>query len=390
MEQWRPNDFCQAGLKLRVREEKMTRYNSLLINRRRFLKTASFAAMAAGVTTATTGRVQAQPAKPGELLVRAWGGNWVDSLDKGVSKPFTEATGIKVSYDTTYHEEMKPKIWQAIAQNRRPPVHVNWDISATAIESARRGVCVDLADLDQLPEMNEIARPTGVEGVPYIAMYSYVYILAYSGKAFPDNPPDSWNVLLDPKFRGRVAILDTGDGIIQVAPIAAGGSASDIPANMEKGWEWIAKLKANEPLLGKDPDMTKWFQQGEVDLGCTIVTNLMPVKNTGVDVRWTVPKESAYVATDCMWVPTGFNEDETYWAKQYVNFAMTPQAQETWCYALGLPGTRKGFKPPAEFANDPSYPTEAADFEKLLQMADEVKATNWKDWQLKYKEIMNI
>jgi putative spermidine/putrescine transport system substrate-binding protein len=226
--------------------------------------------------------------------------------------------------------------------------------------------------------------------VPYIAMYSYVYILAYSGKAFPDNPPDSWNVMLDPKFRGRVAILDTGDGTIQVAPIAAGGSAADIPANMEKGWEWMRQLKANGPLLGKDPDFTKWFQQGEVDVGCTIVTNLMPVKKAGVDVRWTVPKESAYVATDCMWVPKGFSDSETHWAKQYVNFAMTAKAQEAWCYGLGLPGTRKGFTPPPEFQNDPSYPTKPEDFAKLLQVPDEVKATNWKDWQLKFKEIMNV
>ena len=28
--------------------------------------------------------------KPAELIVRAWGGVWVEALEKGVSKPFTE------------------------------------------------------------------------------------------------------------------------------------------------------------------------------------------------------------------------------------------------------------------------------------------------------------
>jgi putative spermidine/putrescine transport system substrate-binding protein len=360
------------------------------LSRRRFLQSASFVT-AAGLAAAAPFviKARAQPAKPKELLVRIWGGNWGDSLDKGVSKPFTEQTGIKVSYDSTYHEEMKAKIWQALAQKRPPPVHVNWDTSPSAVESAMRGnVCVDLSDVENLSQMNDIARPQGQTGVPYINMYSYVHVLAYNGKAFPDAPPDSWNAMIDPKFKGRVAAFDSGVGTIQMATVIAGGTAADIPGNMEKGWEWIRKLKANQPLLGKDPDMTKWFQQGEVDLGVTLVTNVLPVKQAGIDVRWATPPGS-YVASDAMWVPMGLSEDETYWAKQYVNFAMTEKAQQDWCYGLGLPGTRKGFKPPPEFENDPSYPTKPEDFANLLQLPDEVTATNWKDWTLKFKEIMN-
>jgi putative spermidine/putrescine transport system substrate-binding protein len=220
-------------------------------------------------------------------------------------------------------------------------------------------------------------------------MYAYVYALAYSGKAFPDAAPDSWNVMLDPKFRGRVAIYDTGDGTIQTAPIAGGGSREDIPAKMDKGWDWLRQLKANAPLLGKDPDFTKWFQQNEIDVACTILTNLVPVKQAGVDVRWTVPKESAYVATDCLWVPVGFADNETYWAKQYVNTAMSAAVQETWCNALGLPGTNKSFKVPAEYADDPAYPSGEEEFAKLLSLSDKAKSQHWKDWSLTFKEIMN-
>jgi putative spermidine/putrescine transport system substrate-binding protein len=362
------------------------------VDRRRFLEGAAWGT--AGLVTLgampRATRAADEPTKPEELIVRAWGGNWVDSLEKGVSQPFTEATGIKISYDTTYHEEMKPKIWQAIAQNRVPPVHVDWDISATAIESALRGVCTDLSDLANLSSMKPLALPQGVSGVPYVAVYLYVYALAYMESEFPDGPPKSWNAMLEPRFKGRVAILDTGDGIIQACPLAAGGTAADIPGNMAQGWEWLRELKANEPLLGKDPDFTKWFQQEEVVIGCTIPTNVVPLRRSGVKVAWTVPEEGAYVATDCMWVPINLPDNETYWAKQYVNFALSEQAQRVWCDALGLPGTREGFMAPPEFVGDPAYPVEPGDFKRLIQVPDLVKSQNWNDWQLRFKEIMNV
>lgn len=332
----------------------------------------------------------AQPAKPTELIVRSWDGNWKDGIEKGVAEGFSDATGIKISFDTTFHEEMKSKIWAAQAQGRVPPVNVNWDISATAVESALRGACVDLGDLSNLGGMTDIAVPSGVDGVPYVNVYQYVYALTYRGAAFPEGPPASWGVMLEPRFKGRVAIYGSGNGIIQASPLAGGGSGADIPSNMQVGWDWLKKLKANEPLLGKDPDFTKWFQSGEIDVACTILTNAVSIKKEGMDVAWTVPKEGAYVGTDCLWVPTGMSESETYWAKEFVNYALTKEAQHRWCNLLGLPGTVKGFEPPAEFLGDPAYPSTQAHFDNLLSIPDIVKSQNWSNWQRMFREIMNV
>ena len=66
------------------------------LSRRRLL-----AATAAGTGLAATPWLGGRPAmaqdKPAELIVRAWGGVWVESLEKGVSNPFTEQTGIRVT-----------------------------------------------------------------------------------------------------------------------------------------------------------------------------------------------------------------------------------------------------------------------------------------------------
>src|SRR5690606_24529822 len=106
------------------------------------------------------------------------GGVWSDALQAGVSTPFSEMTGIAVRHDLTEDNEIQPRIWAAVAQGRVPPIHVNWDTTTNATKSALRGVCEDLSDLPNLEGLLPAARPVGVDGVPIVNTYSYVYVLA--------------------------------------------------------------------------------------------------------------------------------------------------------------------------------------------------------------------
>jgi putative spermidine/putrescine transport system substrate-binding protein len=153
-------------------------------------------------------------------------------------------------------------------------------------------------------------------------------------------------------------------------------------------WDFIAKLKAQKPLLGEDPDFTNWFQKGEIDLACTIVTNARGAKKNGVKVAWTIPQEGAKVDTDALWIPKGLPANEVYWAKQYVNYALTAEAQQGWCDGLGLPGVNPNIKPPADMVGDPAYPTKPEDFAKLLRVPNKIQVENEKEWFGKFKKIM--
>ncbi|MFO1070499.1 MAG: PotD/PotF family extracellular solute-binding protein [Geminicoccaceae bacterium] len=356
--------------------------------RRRFLGTAA----AAGAGLVASPYVLRRPAvaqdKPKELIVRAWGGVWVDSLEKGVSKPFTEKTGIAVRHDLTEDNEIRPKIWAAVDQGRVPPIHVNWDTTTNAMKSALRGVTEDLADLPNLKQMLPAAVPADMTGVPIVNMYSYVYVLAYRDEAFPGGAPASWDVLFDPKMKGRVALYDDGIGFHFVAQILGGGTLAQIPADMEPAWKTIARLKEQKPLLGEDPDFTTWFQNGEIDAACTILSNAREAKMNGVKVSWTVPKEGCKVDTDGMWVPKGLPENEAYWAKQYVDFAMSQEAQQVWTSGLGLPGLRPGLTPPPDLVGDPAYPTTPEDYKRLLSVSNKVQVEHEGEWFAKFNEIM--
>ncbi len=233
-------------------------------------------------------------------------------------------------------------MWAAVAQNRVPPIHINWDTTTNATKSALRGVTEDLSDLSNLAGTTDLAKPVGLEGYPIVNTYGYVYVLAYRPEAFPDGAPTSLQVLLEPKFKGRIALYNDGIGFHFPAQVAGGGKLEDIPGNMQPAWDFIKKVKEQAPLLGEDPDFTTWFQNGEIDLAVTISTNAREAKKNGVNIAWTVPQEGAKFDTDGLWIPKGLPENELYWAKQYINFAITKQAQQVWLDGLGLPGVVPG------------------------------------------------
>jgi len=364
----------------------MKTLQSTLLPRRTFLAGAA-AFGGAAVLRARPATAQ-EPAKPTEIIVRAWGGSWVDSLKAGVSDPFTARTGIAVRHDLTEDNEIQPKVWAAVAQGRVPPIHINWDTTTNATKSALRGVTEDLSELSNLQNTTELARPVGLEGYPIVNTYGYVYVLAFRPEAFPQGAPKSWKDLLDPKFKGRIAFYNDGIGFHFPAQVAGGGKLEDIPGNMQPAWDFIARMKEQQPLLGEDPDFTTWFQRGEIDAACTISTNAREANKNGVNLDWVVPEEGAKFDTDGLWIPKGLPENELYWAKEYINSALTTEAQQVWLDGLGLPGVVPGVNPPADLVGDPSYPTTEEDFKHLIRISSKVQVENESEWFAKFKSIM--
>ena len=71
------------------------------IKRRDLLKTSAMLGIAGAAGSVAPSLLKAEPTKPKEIIVRAWGGPWVEALKAGVSDPFTTKTGIKVRHDLT-------------------------------------------------------------------------------------------------------------------------------------------------------------------------------------------------------------------------------------------------------------------------------------------------
>ena len=157
---------------------------------------------------------------------------------------------------------------------------------------------------------------------------------------------------------------------------------------MAPAWEFIKQLRTQSPLLGEDPDFTTWFQKGEIDAACTISTNAREAKKNGINVAWTVPEEGCKYDTDGFWIPKGLPANEEYWAKQYINLALSVESQQIWLDGLGLPGVIPGVKPPADLVGDSSYPTTPEDFKHLIRIPGKVQVENESEWFATFKSIM--
>ena len=100
-----------------------------------------------------------------------------------------------------------------------------------------------------------------------------------------------------------------------------------------------------------------------------------------------MPEEGCKVDTDGLWIPKGLPENEEYWAKQLVNYALSKDAQEKWCGALGLPPVYPGLPVPADLQGDPAYPTTPEDYAKLVSIPSPVLVDNQPIWFAKFNEI---
>ncbi len=143
----------------------------------------------------SAGRSPPEPAKPAEIIVRAWGGVWVDSAEGRRLRSRSPRRPALPSADLTEDNEIQPKVWAAVEQGRVPPININWDTTINATKSALRGVTEDLSDL---PNLAGAARPRQARG-PRPACRSstptrYVYVLAYRERGLPGAVRrQSWN-----------------------------------------------------------------------------------------------------------------------------------------------------------------------------------------------------
>ncbi len=358
--------------------------------RRQLLRRAGLAA-ASGVAAPAILKYRGALAqdKPATLTVRSWDGVWLESLRRGVSEPFSDATGIPILHTVTQDIETVPEILDAVEHGRVPPIHVDWNTAINITMLALRGATEDLSDLAGLDALLPIARPTGFDAWPFVNTYAYVFALAYREDAFADGPPDSWRALANPAVRDRIALFQDGGGFYSAAQVTGGGTLAEMPDNMDPCWSFMAEVAANGARLGQDPDMTEWLSNGDVDACCTITSDARAARQDGAPVAWTIPQEGAEVATDGMCIPVGLPENERYWAARYIETALSPQSQQVWCDGLGLPPVYPGLTPPADLVDDPTYPTQEADFQPLLSLPTPMVAEHKDAWLARYQEIMS-
>jgi spermidine/putrescine transport system substrate-binding protein len=188
---------------------------------------------------------------------------------------------------------------------------------------------------------------------------------------------NSWTQMFDPKFKGRIALLEDMRTTLGGILVYLGYSPNTTnPDEINKARDFIIKNKELIAAFAPDNGQTL-LDQGEVDLTLEYSGDIFQVMKENKNIRYAIPQEGTLVWTDTMAIPKGASHKEL--AEKFINFILDPEigAKISNFIHYGTPNKtalNKGLINKEDQKNSSIYPTSAL-FSKLKYVEDVGKAT---------------
>lgn len=205
---------------------------------------------------------------------------------------------------------------------------------ATAIATA--GLVAPL-DLSKIPSYNQLSPQ--LTSLPLVRMNSQLYgvpfmwgpdPLLYDTTVF-QQPPDSWNVLWDPKYRGRISVWDDLSTVYMAAQVL--GFDKPDPSRLynltddqlDTVKKKLLELKPNvRKMWSTGGELTNLFQNHEIvaAMGWPLMTNQL--RKINFPIGETIPRENTTGWIDHLMITAGSeNKDLAYEFLEYMVQAQT-------------------------------------------------------------------
>ena len=227
---------------------------------------AAVSLLLAGMLTVTgCGGTEKKPAeKPGEKAAAkpAAGLTVYTSVYNGMvqemAKPVVEQQlkDVKVNWQTAGSESVKAKLLDEMKGGRAEADLVMISDPDFYLQLKKDGKLMNYKS----PESAELAEPVDSDGAFTPIRISAMVIAVHNDKI--KEPPRSWKDLLDPKYKGKIAMPDPKVSATALATVAA--------LTDKYGWEYWEKLKANGVVVSKTMDMREKFAHGEYPITITM------------------------------------------------------------------------------------------------------------------------
>ena len=314
------------------------------VGRRSFL---AGAAATAGLA-ALPGRASA--AACSQVVVGTWGGDYQRLLTANVEKPILDPKKIETLHDVGTSTVRKTKL--------------------IAAKSSRRGAMdvICLSDVDTF-ELNElgILAPIDAAKVPSVAnvlkplVRPFAIAHIYSAKVVVYNPtkiraaPQSFADLWDPKYKGRVGLMD-GHYVqnIESAALINGGSMS----NYEPGKAQLMELKklVEPKVYPSNEALAAALKSEEIWITLMFKARGFMWKKAGIPVECATPKEGATPYISDMAISKNAENPDCAWS--YMEAMLQPAAQVGFADQMGYLPTVTNARLPADLQKEIGF-TEA-------------------------------
>jgi len=188
--------------------------------------------------------------------------------------------------------------------------------------------------------------------------------IVYNTSLVQDSPK-SWKELLDPKWKGKIALprpLNSGAAVHAVGTMVA---------HPDFGWEYFEGLKANGAVaVGGPSDVVKKVAEGEFAVGMTQapLTRRMAAKGSPVATSW--PSDGALRKTTVIAVLKDSKNPAA--AADFVNFIISEAGQKALAAMKVYYPIRPGIEPPAGEPPVEDIPALPNDFDFIRKNRDEI------------------
>ena len=284
--------------------------------------------------------------------------NWGDYIGEGVIEKFEEQYGVNVSYEVyDQNEDLYTKL-KSTGSSYDVIIPSDYMISRMINEDM-----LDTINKDNIPNLNLIDEsfknmsfdPDNNYSVPY--MWGTIGIIY--NKTMVDEPVDSWNILWNEKYAGKIFMNDSVRDSIGVTLMSLGYSPNT--KNMDEIEQAKQKLIDQKPLILAyvGDEVKDKMIAGEAAFAVVYSGDAMNMIDANPDLDYVVPKEGSNVWFDGMCIPKNAQNKEL--GEKFINFMCSTEIaeinREYICYAS--PQKEVVANLPEELKNDVrAYPDE--------------------------------
>jgi spermidine/putrescine-binding protein len=305
----------------------------MAVSRREWLRRAALAGLAAGPLAALAG-CGGEPRRPvADLEPELNVYNWSDYIARDTISGFEREFGVHVNYDTyESNEELIAKL-AAGASGYDLVVPTGYGVELMVAQHL-------LAPLDRarIPNWSNIAPlfrdspydPGRVHSVPY---QWGVTGIAYRRDKVPA-APDSWSVFVEPRYAGRMTMLDDGREVIGAMLKLRGHSYNSTdPGELAAARTDAVTAKANLKAYVSAPVKGQLIA-GDVWLAQLWNGDAEQARAEQPAIAFAVPKEGTLIFNDAMAVPRGAPHPRS--AHAFINYVLRPDVGAAISAATGF------------------------------------------------------
>jgi putative spermidine/putrescine transport system substrate-binding protein len=318
------------------------------MNRRSVIRAAALAAMLA---TGVSGASFAE-----QLTIQTWGGVWEQGA-RLVGDAFAKKHGADVRYEQQQNTRMG--IAKIRAQAGAPQIDIVFSTADALQQAADEGL---LAPIDAALAPALAALPKQAVHKNSVDVMNILFGFVYRKDLAPFELK-SWDDLLDPRVKGRVAspnAMFAGGRWLIMAALINGGDEH----NIQPGFDFLAKLKPSiVQFVATDGESIKVVQSGEAAvLAFGLLSDFAKLLGPQSNLRFVIPAGKP-VLTSTIGIGIA-NPKNAALAHKFVDFIATAEAQESYCAAIvctpvhpkaPAPEAIREFRPPAELIYDADW-----------------------------------